>query len=284
MLAGLVLVVGGYGIVRAVVDGSSTASSEDSVTGDGPDSSDLSGSSESGAPSETSRSSQPTEGEDTRGSGTVQISGPTVDNVYPLERDDEDRYPATGGCMVMVNTDADISVTIRSIGVQGAGQIRISGEPCDTPAEGAVWNDLGVTDPVNACSPGMVLEPASVSPRHACNIRLDRASGSGAGTATLGVVVAARCTSRDPRPCSSLGRSRSPSAERPVTMIITTTITALFRGDEVEETLPPESPAPEESPETGEPQPSPTEVVPTEEGTPPEEIPVDSEAPTEGGT
>lgn len=206
-LAVLLVVIGGYGVVRAVVDTSPTASSSGPAADnpqDSPNSSDSPTSpksldpsqpldpsqshrpSRSSATPEPSRSSRSPDngggGGGFEGSGTARIPGPTLNNVYPQDKDNEGRFSATGGCLVMVNTNADIPVQIRSIMMQGGTQAKIPDQPCDTPADGSSWNDetLGVTGPVNPCSPGITLEPASVSPRHACNIRIVRVPGLGA--------------------------------------------------------------------------------------------------------
>ncbi len=276
-LAVLLVIIGGYGIVRAVVGTSSTSSSgpADDTSPDSPDSSASSEShrpSRSSAPSGSPRSSRSPDGGGEDGgfgrSGTIRIPGPTLNNVYPQDKDNEGRFSATGGCLVMVNANADIPLQIRSIRMQRGTQAKIPDEPCDTPADGSSWNDetLGVTDPVNPCSPGITLEPASVSPRHACNIRIVRVPGLGAETALLDIEVVARCTSKTPRPCSLLGERHLPSAERPVTAIVHMTYPALFRAD-TENNIP-ESETPEESPDTEEKQDPPTETAPAETDAP----------------
>ncbi|WP_344905137.1 hypothetical protein [Streptosporangium longisporum] len=177
--------------------------------------------------------------------------------------------------------------------MQGSTQAKISDQPCETPAAGGPWNDdsVGLTDPVNPCSPGITLEPASVSPRHGCNIHLDRPSGLGAETAHLGIEVVAQCTSKIPRPCSLLGSGYSPSAQHPVTAIVYMTYPALFQADtentpdtatpeNTPDTATPENTpgtaTPEETPDTGEKQDPPTENFPTEDSSP-QGIPTESE-------
>ncbi|WP_386158711.1 hypothetical protein [Streptosporangium vulgare] len=274
-MAVLLVVIGGYGIVRAVVDTSSTTSSSGPAAGNpqdspkSPESHRPSRSPATAGPSHPSRS--PDNGGEGGGygrSGTIRIPGPTLNNVYPQDKDNEGRFSATGGCLVMVNANADIPIQIRSIRMQGGTQAKIPDEPCDTPAEGSSWNDetLGVTDPVNPCSPGITLEPASVSPRHACNIHIVRAPGLGAETALVDIEVVARCTSKAPRPCSLLGEKHLPSAEHPVTAIVHMTYPALFQADT--ENTTPGSETPEESPDTEETQDPPTETAPTETDAP----------------
>jgi hypothetical protein len=297
VLAVLLLVIGIYAIIQSVSGSSSPSSSSGSAISGDPPSSDTSDSASSG----TDNPSGPTKGNGetdkngegegdggSRGSGGLRFPGPTLNNVYPQEKNDKNEYQATGGCLVMVNSLADVPVRIRSISVRGGSQVRISARPCSTPAQEAAWNvDLNVIDPVNPCAPGTVLEPASANPRHACNIRLERVPGPRQGSATLGFEVAATCTSRALRPCDALGAGLSPSAQHPITAIFTMSHTELFRPDPgtVTETESPEpSPGEESSAPKETEQPQPTETSPTEEQTAPEELPTDAEAPAEGET
>ncbi|MEV0323207.1 hypothetical protein ACIBKX_26000 [Streptomyces sp. NPDC050658] len=154
-----------------------------------------------------------------------------MDNIYPLDQTDtEGRYRADA-CFVLVNNYADISVTVSSLSVQGA-QASLSDAPCKIPASPeASWNiGEGVTDPVNRCGSGTVLEPKSRSPRHGCSVRFQRDPDLAAATATLYVDVTAECVSRSPRPCSRLDARYSPSAGHPVTVRVTSSRTFEFGG------------------------------------------------------
>lgn len=267
-LAALMFLAGLYGAVRSAGDGSSASTpqnpastSDDSAAGNRPKSRETSGEKTTGThpkgsgtvpftrPSrESSKSPRGgTENIPPQESGAARISGPTVDNVYPVERDGDGNFSAVGGCAVLANTAADVPLRIRSLGVRGAAQAHVSDDPCRITASDASWNiDLNLTDPVNTCSPGIVLEPASRSPRHACSVRFTRPAGLGAGTATLSVEVAAECTSRTLRPCSRLGERYAPSPQHPVSVVVTTTRTITFVADSPA----PESPGTSGTPDT----------------------------------
>ncbi|GHH63448.1 hypothetical protein GCM10017673_04320 [Streptosporangium violaceochromogenes] len=252
-LAALTFLAGLYGAIRSAGDGSSASTpqnpvstSDDSADGDRPKSWETSGGKTTGThpvgsgtvpftPPDREGPKSPgggTENIPSRESGAARISGPTVDNVYPVERDGDGNFSAVGGCAVLANTAADVPLRIRSLGVQGAAQVHISDDPCQITASDASWNiGLNLTDPVNACSPGTVLEPASRSSRHGCSVRFTRPTGLGSGTATLSVEVTAECASRALRPCSRLDGRYAPSPRHPVGVVVTTTRTITFAAD-----------------------------------------------------
>lgn len=153
-----------------------------------------------------------------------------MDNVYPVDRDNEGRFGPLGGCAVLINTDADVPVQIRSVSVRDAKQVRISDDPCEL-AGLEVWDSYGLTPPVKTCVSGTVLEPKSASPRHGCSLRIVRDAGLEGGAVPLDVDVTATCTSPSPRPCSLLGEPYAPSSQHPVTAIVTTTRALTFIAD-----------------------------------------------------
>jgi len=222
-LAALLLLIGVYAIVR--VADSSASGSQGSATGDtaGPTgSTDSTGSASPSGGSGSVGGRQGGTGGGSKAPGAVEISGPTVDNVFPQNpRDSAGRYLADI-CLVLSNENAGFPVRIRSYSVEGAGA-QIAESCGGMSAKGAVWNDGGVTDPVNTCAAGSLLEPKSQSPRHVCSLRISRPAGLGAGTATLYVKVTADCTPSSPSPC--------PSSTHPVTAIITTAIAFEFAAD-----------------------------------------------------
>lgn len=272
-LAALLLIFGVYGIIQVVSDDSPAPTSQGSSSGGG-DGSTGSGGSSGGGGGGSGGSGQ---------SGIARISGPTVDNVYPLDQSDSQGRYRADACFVLVNNDADVPVQFESVSVQGA-QAQISDRPCEVRAvdddgEPASWNIRDgapdVKDPVNACSSGTVLEPASQAPRHGCSIRFARPDGLGAGKATLDVKVTVRCVSRSPRPCSLLGGRYAPSSEHPVTALVTTTRTMTFAPDSSASGGGTDGPDPSDSS-------SDDTQGPT--GDPSGTTPSDSATPSEGGT